>query len=68
MTISFAIMLIISMTASMILPNVSAHTPPIQVPTYAFINVAPEPIGIGQQATVAFWLDKVPIGAEGSLW
>jgi hypothetical protein len=61
-----AIFLMFSMTTSMILlPNVSAHTPPIQVPTYAFINVAPQPIGIGQQVTVAFWLDKVPIGAEG---
>ncbi len=64
--ILIAMLLMFSMTASMILlPNVSAHTPPWQVPTYAFINVAPEPIGIGQQASVAFWLDKVPIGAEG---
>ena len=55
-----------SMTASMILlPNVKAHSPPIQVPTYAFINAAPQPIGVGQTATLTFWLDKVPIGAEG---
>ena len=66
LTISFAIMLIISMTSSMILPNVSAHTPAIQVPTYAFINAAPNPIGVGQQVTISFWIDKVPVGAEGS--
>ncbi len=54
------------MTASVILlPNVSAHKPPIQVPTYAFINAAPQPIGVGQTATITFWIDKVPIGAEG---
>ena len=58
--------LVLSMMASaVLLPSVSSHTPPWQVPTYAFIVVAPNPIGIGQQVTVAFWLDKVPIGAEG---
>ncbi len=52
-------------TSIMLLPTTSAHTPPWQVPTYAFMVVAPNPIGVGQQTTVAFWLDKVPIGAEG---
>ena len=65
-SIAIVIILVFSMTTSMILlPNVSAHTPPWQVPTYAYINVAPQPIGTGQQATITFWLDKVPIGAEG---
>jgi hypothetical protein len=56
----------LSLPASiMLLPTAIAHTPPLQVPTYAFMVVAPNPIGVGQQTTVAFWLDKVPIGAEG---
>ncbi|MCW4030488.1 MAG: PQQ-binding-like beta-propeller repeat protein [Candidatus Bathyarchaeota archaeon] len=29
-------------------------------PTYAFINVAPNPIGVGQTATVVMWLDVLP--------
>ncbi|HUK84936.1 MAG TPA: hypothetical protein VLU95_03645, partial [Candidatus Acidoferrum sp.] len=66
LTISIASLLILSIAASITqLPTASAHTPAIQVPTYAYINVAPQPIGIGQQITIVFWLDKVPIGAEG---
>ncbi len=63
--IAIAIFLMLSMTASMMLVPANAHTPAWQVPTYAFINVAPNPIGVGQQVSVTFWLDKVPIGAEG---
>jgi len=29
-------------------------------PTYGYITVAPNPIGVGQQATIIAWLDKVP--------
>ncbi len=54
-----------SLPSITLIPAASAHTPPWQVPTYAFMVVAPNPIGVGQQTTVAFWLDKVPIGAEG---
>jgi|WetSurMetagenome_2_1015567.scaffolds.fasta_scaffold38596_1 outer membrane protein assembly factor BamB len=65
-TIAIIILFIVSMATSItLIPTTSAHVPALTVPTYAFINAAPNPIGIGQQATVVFWLDKVPIGAEG---
>ncbi len=35
----------------------------INVPTYAFINVAPNPCGVGQTVTVDFWL-AVPLFSE----
>ena len=54
------------MTTSIVLsPNVNAHTPAWNIPTYAYINVAPSPAGIGQQVTVGFWLDIVPPTANG---
>ncbi len=57
--ILFAIFLTISMSASMILvPNTSAHTPAWNIPTFAYINAAPNPIGVGQQVSVIMWLDK----------
>ncbi len=57
--IAIAILLIVSMTASTILiPSTNAHTPPWNIPTFAYINVAPNPIGVGQQASVIMWLDK----------
>lgn len=52
-------------------PTVSAHTPPWTISTYAFINVAPDPIGVGQTAYINFWIDKVPptsIGQWGYNW
>ncbi len=70
--ISIAILLIISMGASMILvPNTSAHTPPWTIPTYAYINVAPNPCGIGQTVTIGFWIQIPPptaAGAAGDRW
>jgi hypothetical protein len=57
--IAIAILFIVSMTASTILiPSTNAHTPPWNIPTFAYINVAPNPIGVGQQASVIMWLDK----------
>ncbi len=39
--------------------NTSTDTSTWQIPTNAFIHVAPNPIGVGQTALVVFWLDKV---------
>ena len=55
--IAIAIFLIISMGTSMILlPSSSAHAPVWQNPTFAYIQAVPNPIGIGQTATVYMWL------------
>jgi len=55
--IAIAIFLIISMGTSMIqLPTTSAHTPIWQIPTFAYIQVVPNPIGVGQTTTVYMWL------------
>jgi hypothetical protein len=43
----------ISMVA---LPSTNAQTSPSSIPTISFINVAPNPAGIGQSVTVDFWL------------
>ena len=57
--ITIAILLIISMGASMLLiPNISAHTPPYQVTTYAKVVALPNPIGVGQSALVYSFLGK----------
>ena len=59
--IMIATLLIISIGASTILlPNASAHTPAWQIPTESFINVAPDPVGVGQTVTVNFWLQEPP--------
>ena len=68
--ISIAILLMLSIGGSLLggsimtLPSASAHTPAWQIPTYAYINVAPDPIGVGQTAQVYIWLDCV-YGEQG---
>jgi hypothetical protein len=46
--------------------TVNAHDPPWTIPTYAYITVSPNPVGLGQDAFVVMWLDKVPPTAGGS--
>ena len=63
--ITIAIILGLSMSGSILLiPSVSAHTPAWKIPTYAFINVNPNPIGVGQTITVYMWLANV-YGEQG---
>jgi len=58
-SIAIAILLIVSMGASsLLIPAANAHTPSWDIPTFAYINVAPNPVGVGQQVSVLMWLDK----------
>jgi hypothetical protein len=41
----------------------SAHTPAWEIPTYAYIQAAVDPIQVGQTATVYMWVDKMVAGA-----
>jgi len=60
-----AIAIMILLTASiMLLTTANAHSPAWQIPTHAFIVVAPNPIGVGQEAHVYMWLAEV-FGAAG---
>jgi hypothetical protein len=58
-TIILAIFLLISMATSALIPKVSAHTPPYQIPTYAYISVHPDPVGVGQTVNVFMWLNQI---------
>ncbi len=70
--ILIATILTISMAASvMLVPNTSAHTPAWQIPTYMFVSVAPDPIGVGQTVNVNFWCNAPPPTASaqyGDRW
>jgi outer membrane protein assembly factor BamB len=61
---ALALIVLLSSSASLI-QSVNAHTPSWTIPTYAYIAVTPNPIGVGQTAFVTFWLDWVPPGAGG---
>jgi hypothetical protein len=56
LAIAVSILMIISIVISMVpLQNMKAQAV-TNIPTYAYINVAPNPCGVGQQVTVNFWL------------
>src|SRR5512136_869115 len=64
MTILIALILTITVAIPLVeLPSVSAHTPKWEIPTYAYLSVAPNPIGVGQRLFVVMWLDAVLPGA-----
>ena len=64
--ITICTLFILSIAASTtLIHNANAHTPPQQIQLFAFCNVGPNPIGIGQTATVGFWLNLPPITASG---
>ena len=57
---AIVVFLMISISASvMLMPTASAHSPPVTIPTWAYISAAPNPIGVGQQMTIYFWLNQV---------
>jgi len=73
-TMAFLItaILVISIGASTtLLPNANAHSPPLQIPTYTFCSISPNPIGVGQSVNVNFWVDIPPPTASsqyGDRW
>jgi len=53
------------------LPIVSAHDPPWEVPTWSYISVSPNPVGVNQPALLVMWLNCYPptaSGANGDRW
>jgi hypothetical protein len=66
-----ALLLISSFAISLVaIPAANAHTPKWNITTYAYINAAPNPVGVGQQVYVIFWIDKSfdPLIAIGNDW
>ncbi len=62
--VSAALILLLSASVFMAIPAASAHTPAWQIPTFAFVQAVPNPVGVGQQAFVFMWVDKIPDGAQ----
>jgi hypothetical protein len=42
----------------MLVSTTSAHTPAWEITTFAYIHVAPNPVGVGQVTNVLMWVDK----------
>jgi outer membrane protein assembly factor BamB len=61
---AIALFLVLTVAFTLVaLPAANAHTPPWSIPTHAYINVAPNPVGVGQTVAVLIWLDRTMQGA-----
>ena len=61
---AIALLIVLSMALTIVaLPIANAHTPIWKTPTFAFISVAPNPVGVGQYVNVIMWIDKTCPGA-----
>ena len=69
---AIALVLVLTFSATLVaLPIVGAHDPPLEFPTWSFISVSRNPIGVNQQLCVVFWLHDAPktaVGATGDRW
>ncbi len=64
--LAIALLLILTYAISMVaLPTASAHTPPLTYPTFAYLAVSPNPVGVGQSIYLIMWVSPNPPAAEG---
>ncbi len=71
-SIAIAIFMMLSMTTSLVLlPSASAHTPPQNIPTTAYVVCTPGIVGVNQVTTIVVWLDRYSPttgGLNGQRW
>ncbi len=68
---AIAIVALLSLSIAASVSLVNAHYPPWNIPTYAYIVVSPNPIGVGQTVNVNFWINAPPPTANaqyGDRW
>ena len=62
-TILLILLLLTTGTIFIDAPIANAHTPPKTIATYAYISVAPNPVGVEQTIRILMWLDQTINGA-----
>jgi len=55
--------LLLVLTIPIFVLPAQSHTPAWEIPTYAYIHVSPNPIGVGQTVNIIMFLDKLFDGA-----
>jgi outer membrane protein assembly factor BamB len=53
------------------LPTINAHTPPWTLPTFAYLAISPNPVGVGETAILVMWVSPNPptaLGNAGDRW
>jgi hypothetical protein len=63
--VSIIILILAIASVFVAFPIVTAHEPSWTVPTYAYITVNPNPVGVGQPVFVIMWINRPPPSAAG---
>ena len=67
MTTLIALILMLTSAFPLLTSLTNAHSPPwTDIPTYCYVGMVPETIGVGQQGLIVFWIDWIPPTASGS--
>ncbi|MCW4015441.1 MAG: hypothetical protein NWF06_03645, partial [Candidatus Bathyarchaeota archaeon] len=70
-TTIFLVLMLTTTAILLTLPTISAHDPPLTIPTYSYIVVSPNPVGVGQSVYVVMWVHPNPptaVGEGGDVW
>jgi len=64
---TIALVLVLTITATLVaLPTATAHDPPLEIQTYPYLQIAPNPVGVGETAFLVMWLHGAPSTAAGA--
>jgi hypothetical protein len=65
--IAIALILMATIAVTLVaLPQANAHDPTWEIPTWTYIGVSPETVGVNQEVVLAFWQNLVPPTANGA--
>jgi hypothetical protein len=63
---TIALVLILTSAAMFVaLPIANAHDPPLEITTYAYLAISPNPVGVGENVFLIMWLHGAPPTAAG---
>jgi len=69
---AIALILVLAMPAFIAsFQTTNAHTPPWTVPTFAYLAISPNPVGVGETAILVMWVSPNPptaLGNAGDRW
>jgi hypothetical protein len=64
---SIGIILLLAISAVIVsVPATNAHTPPWNIPTWAYLSASPNKAGIGETVLLVMWLNTIPPTAGGT--
>jgi outer membrane protein assembly factor BamB len=62
---TIALILVLTFSALFVVIPINAHDPPLQITTYAYLAISPNPVGVGQSVFLLMWLHGAPPTAAG---